>query len=359
MAKWFRTRLREARERLGLSQTEMCAKFGVTQVTISNWENGTSEPRDEQYDKVVGWIEGVEIQPEADPKTTPAEDALGDQSNGSDVGLAQIVDGRGRGPAAKGSIDDDVVLGLVPADGSAVGNLWLIKKLEALGWNADRFWRIRDRLLDAGTLIKGRGRGGSVRRRVTEASDQTTPSPEARLPESEVSLYSPLLVVLQGEWARDMRIAPHQIHFEETARQGKKATGGTWTRPDITAVSVRSFPHLPNKYLDVWTFEAKTVDWLDVTAIFEAAAHASRATRSYALLQVPEKASDRTKEILSRCEREATRLRVGLITFVDPARFGTWETVVDAPRVATDPELLEEFIKTLSDTARRRLSEWK
>ncbi len=148
----------------------------------------------------------------------------------------------------------------------------------------------------------------------------------------------PLLVVLQGEWARDMRIAPHQIHFEGTARQGKKATGGTWTRPDITAVSVRSFPHLPNKYLDMWTFDDKTVDWLDVTAIFEAAAHASRATRSYALLQVPEKASDRTKEILRRCEREATRLRVGLITFVDPARFGTWETVVDAPRVDTDPE---------------------
>jgi len=74
---------------------------------------------------------------------------------------------------------------------------------------------------------KGRGRGGSVRRRVTEAAEQATPLPEPRLRESEVSLYSPLLGVLQGEWARDMRIAPHQIHFEETAKQGKKATGGT------------------------------------------------------------------------------------------------------------------------------------
>jgi hypothetical protein len=28
-----------------------------------------------------------------------------------------------------------------------------------------------------------------------------------------------------------MRIEPDQIHFEITARQGKTATGGTWTRP--------------------------------------------------------------------------------------------------------------------------------
>jgi len=359
MAKWFRTRLREARESLGLSQSDLSAKFGVTQVTISNWENGTSEPRDEQHDRVVGWIDGIGIQPAADVETVAPEEGANGQAIESDVDVAQILDARGRGLASKGSTDDEAVFGLVPADGSAVGNLWLIKKLEALGWNADRFWRVRDRLLDAGTLIKGRGRGGSVRRRVTETADQTTPSPEPRPTESEASLYSPLLKVLQAEWARDMRIAAHQIHFEETAKQGKKATGGTWTRPDITAVSVRSFPHLPNKYLDVWTFEAKTVDYLDVTAIFEAAAHASRATRSYALLQVPEKANERTKDILDRCEREATRLRVGLITFVDPARFGTWETVVDAPRVDTDPELLEQFIATLSDAARRRLSEWK
>jgi hypothetical protein len=334
-------------------------EFGVTQVTISNWENGTSEPRDELYNRVVSWIETVGVPVEAVPQQAVLADDHGDQEGASDLGWVQVADSKSKGPAAKGCIDDDDVLGLVPADGSAVGNLWLIKKLEARGWNADRFWRVRDRLLDAGTLIKGRGRGGSVRRRVTEAAEQATPLPEPRLRESEVSLYSPLLGVLQGEWARDMRIAPHQIHFEETAKQGKKATGGTWTRPDITAVSVRSFPHLPNKYLDVWTFEAKTVDWMDVTAIFEAAAHASRATRSYALLQVPEKANDRTKEILSRCEREATRLRVGLITFVDPSNFGTWETVVDAPRVDTDPELLEQFIATLSDAARRRLSEWK
>jgi hypothetical protein len=97
-----------------------------------------------------------------------------------------------------------------------------------------------------------------------------------------------------------MSIASEHIHFEITARQGKKATGGKWSRPDITAVSIRTFTHLPNKYLDVWTFEVKSVDWLDVTAIFEAAAHGSRATRSYALLQIPEKPDQATQEIIDR-----------------------------------------------------------
>jgi hypothetical protein len=324
-------------------------------MTLWNWENGESEPREEQYAKVVTWIETVEggvdlaASVPAPAREQPNEEPDGTRgSNGSPVPSEGDV-----------SSDEKTLLALIPSDGSAVTNLSLVKKLEARGWKEAKYWRVRDRLLDSGAVIRGRGRGGSVRRRVTEPQEQPSAAKGPRVPVAEVALYAPLMKVLQTDWAREMRIEPHQIHFEETAKQGKKATGGTWTRPDITAVSVRSFPHLPNKYLDIWTFEAKTVDWLDVTAIFEAAAHASRATRSYALIQVPEEPDDRTSEILSRCEREATRLRVGLITFVDPAQFATWETVVEAPRIDTDPELLEQFIATLSDAARKRLSQWK
>lgn len=353
MGKWFRTRIREARERSGLSQGELGQILGISRMTLWNWENGESEPREEQYARVVTWIETVE--------------------GGTDVAVAagkqeQSTEGHDETRGLNGASvlsevdvpsDERTLLALIPSDGSAVTNLSLVKKLEARGWKEAKYWRVRDRLLDSGAVIRGRGRGGSVRRRVAESQEQPSGAKLLRAPVTEVALYAPLMKVLQTEWAREMRIEPHQIHFEETAKQGKKATGGTWTRPDITAVSVRSFPHLPNKYLDIWTFEAKTVDWLDVTAIFEAAAHASRATRSYALLQVPENPDDRTSEILSRCEREATRLRVGLITFVDSAEFSTWETVVEAPRIDTDPELLEQFIATLSDAARKRLSQWK
>ena len=109
----------------------------------------------------------------------------------------------------------------------------------------------------------------------------------------------------------------------------------------------------------MWTFEVKPVEYLDVTAVFEAASHASRATRSYALLQIPKEQEERVEEIVARCERDAARLGVGLITFSDAYDFATWETRVEAPRLDTAPERLEEFIGYLSDTAKKRLAKWK
>lgn len=257
--------------------------------------------------------------------------------------------------------DEDILLGLVPPNGESVGNVSLLRQLEQRGWSEDKFWRVRDHLLDEGLLLRGKGKGGSVRRVVAELSGASLPSPPKVQPKatSELSLYEPLKKVLEADWIREMRIEQDQIHFEITACQGRKATGGTWTRPDISAVSVRTFQHLPNKYLDIWTFEVKTQESLDVTAIFETAAHASRATRSYALLQVPGEPSARDSEVLERCEREADRLRVGLITFTNTSDFATWETRVEAPRIDTNPEALEEFISQLSDEAKRRLARWK
>jgi hypothetical protein len=100
------------------------------------------------------------------------------------------------------------------------------------------------------------------------------------------------------------------------------------------------------------------VDGLDVTAVFEAASHASRATRSYALLQI---SSDKTyeAEAIDRCAREAARLRVGLIVFSSASDFATWETKVEAPRLETAPEALNEFVGYLSDRAKERLAMWK
>jgi hypothetical protein len=248
--------------------------------------------------------------------------------------------------------DAAMLMELVPCDGSFVGNGWLLNQL---GWQEDKYWRVRDRLLASKQLERGRGKGGSVRRPVSNgdqiAAKQPRNSPEAQL-------YEPLLRVLSTEWVREMRIEPEQIHFEITARQGKKLTGGTWTRPDITAVSVRTFQHLPGKYLDVWTFEVKPLEALDITAVFEAASHAGRATRSYALLQVSGAQSYET-EIVDRCAREAARLRVGLILFSSESEFSTWETRVEAPRLETAPEVLDEFVGFLSENAKSRLARWK
>ena len=33
-----------------------------------------------------------------------------------------------------------------------------------LGWNEDRYWKVHSLLVDEGRIVRGRGRGGSVRR---------------------------------------------------------------------------------------------------------------------------------------------------------------------------------------------------
>ena len=60
MGKWFRTRLKDAREKVGLSQVELGEKFHVSQGAVHTWESGSSEPGGDTYDKVLDWIERSE-----------------------------------------------------------------------------------------------------------------------------------------------------------------------------------------------------------------------------------------------------------------------------------------------------------
>jgi transcriptional regulator with XRE-family HTH domain len=89
MAKWFHTRLLDARERAGLSQAELAEKLGVTGASISNWENRSSEPRGDQRDKVFAWIEkqenGSSERHRPEPASPPA-------TAGSDTALRSLRD---------------------------------------------------------------------------------------------------------------------------------------------------------------------------------------------------------------------------------------------------------------------------
>ena len=57
--------------------------------------------------------------------------------------------------------DATVLFAHLPADGSPIGNGSL---REMLGWSQTRYFAARQKLLDSGRVLTGRGRGGSVRR---------------------------------------------------------------------------------------------------------------------------------------------------------------------------------------------------
>ena len=201
-----------------------------------------------------------------------------------------------------------------------------------LGWTEEAYWPIRDRLVDSGLLELGRGRGGSVslvaQVPVELDSSESTNAPAVpvspeRIPESE--LYDPVAEVLRKQWARDLRFRSHVV--EVTARQGRRDTGGTWTRPDIVTAALRLFPHVPGKFFDIITFELKPFDSMDVTAVFEALSHRRAATQAYVWLHVPagEASNADLIALLKRIEEEASRHGAEVIVGADPSDYDTWD----------------------------------
>lgn len=181
---------------------------------------------------------------------------------------------------------ENQLLAKVREKGGHAGNVFLQRQL---GWDDDRYWPIRDRLVDLGKLELGRGKGGSV-------SLVAQPEPSERtetfaIPEpvsfnvSESDLYEPVAKVLRGEWSRDKRFRNSVV--EVTARQGRRDTGGTWTRPDLVVAALRVFAHVPGRFFDLITFELKPLDGIDVTGVFEALSHRRAATQAYLWLHVP------------------------------------------------------------------------
>ncbi len=79
--------------------------------------------------------------------------------------------------------DQNTLLAKVPAIGDTIGNL---KLREALGWTEARYTAARDALVAAGTLLKGQGRGGTVRRQAAQPNAKQAVVSTARVSDSGV-----------------------------------------------------------------------------------------------------------------------------------------------------------------------------
>lgn len=250
--------------------------------------------------------------------------------------------------------------------GGNAGNYAMMKELN-LSENEAEYWRIRNKILDRGDITLGRGKGGSVILVSRPTTGQPTSDPietnegeASDLSEEykrERSLYAPCLATLQNHWTSQNRLFAFEAQV--TALQGRRDTGGVWTRPDITAISLRTFPYWPGKHFDLWTFEIKPRGQFNVLGLFEALSHARSATHSWALYHVDDAFSYDENPDLDRMISEAQRLGIGFITFSDPADFSTWTTHVDSVRQSPDPSLHDELVRLqLSTEIRETLQHW-
>ena len=238
--------------------------------------------------------------------------------------------------------DETVLLSLLPDSGSPASRYFLQRDL---GWDDGRLMEARNRLIDKGLIVAGRGRGGPLRRVTVE------PEPVVSELRTEDELYSPMATVVAERWAVDRRYWKSQVVV--TARQGRRNTGGTWSRPDVVLVGLRRFAHVPGTHLDVVTFEIKPPDYLDVTAVYEALAHRRVANFAYVLASIPNPDSYWDPAIREAAERHG----IGLLVATDASDYATWYEVVRPERSSPDLELLDQFIAVQLPEAHEFLAE--
>ncbi len=154
---------------------------------------------------------------------------------------------------------------------------------------------------------------------------------------------------------------PTQHWVDSSPWQGRRKTGGRWTRPDLSAVTINKYRYVPGTHVDVFTFEVKPMEQLNVLGLYEALGHSRRANFAYVLYHVAPveslapKERERVERELEEILREAARLEVGVATFEDPRESDTWTVHVLPGRHRPEARLLNEFIETLPDSIKRNI----
>lgn len=261
--------------------------------------------------------------------------------------------------------DERRLYALVPADGGTISNP---SAQALLGLPDAEYWKVRDALVDQGRIVRGRGRGGTLRRVINSAAAQATVSVPVSIATGgttvaqveaavrrELDLYEPIAAVLKGDWARDRRASP--LAVEVTALQGRRATGGTWSRPDIVSVEIKTYAFVPGKFLEVISFEVKPADAINVQAVYESLAHRRSATHSYVMLHVPATDAISLVATIEDVRSVARSHGIGVITVGEPDDYNTWEELEEAQRFEPDPDRLDQFIVTqLSDRTKTKIA---
>ena len=228
----------------------------------------------------------------------------------------------------------------------------------ALGWDEEFYWRVQGKLVEQGTIVPGRGKGGSVR--LTAAEHEPDPADcvdqqQSGDRQAERPLYEPIKSGIESKWIQ--RFGFDDVSVEETHSRGSRKTGGTFTRPDITVVGVRRYVFL-SKRLEVITFEIKTRQTIGILGILEAVAHREAAHRSYVMFPTS-RANFETSAEGERIMELAQKYGIGIVLTERPEDVGTWEIAIDSLRHEPDPARLDRFLGDLpNETLKKQIHKW-
>lgn len=250
---------------------------------------------------------------------------------------------------AKPTIEEDKVF-FIDTLKSCNGHSGNARLRNLLNWEDDRYWRTHSILLDEGLIVRGRGQGGSV---AVVTIDPPVSADNAGIVidsqyesrtdiDREISLYEPMKNAIETGWKQERGFDSAVV--EITASQGRRNTGGTWTRPDLAVLAVKSYPYLPGRVFDIITFEVKKSDAVDVLGVFEALSHQQFASLSYVIFYTAGRDFEKDYSDTDRILVLAKLHGVGVIVAADAADPKKWEELVEPRRNIPDPAQANLFI---------------
>jgi hypothetical protein len=246
--------------------------------------------------------------------------------------------------------------------GRSSGNVRLRSELK---WTEERYWRTHSILLDEGSIVRGRGKGGSVTLIQivnAPANEEIAVAPVAGpAPENqgirELDLYEPMKGAIETGWTKERGFDESVV--EITGLPGRRNTGGTWTRPDLAVLAVKAYPYLPGRIFDIITFEAKKADAINVLGVFEALSHQQFASMSYVIFFTAGESFEDDYADTDRILALAKLHGVGVIVATDASDYKQWEELVEPRRSIPDPEQANLFIATcFSEDTKARVVKW-
>jgi hypothetical protein len=240
---------------------------------------------------------------------------------------------------------------------------------QALGWDDLRFWKARDSLVEKGFIMTAQGKGGNFYRRVSFEPQDVTEETQAGI---RPTVLSPRAQTVAAQPAMSAQPAPIHGHFacaiekwilesrysnyfiEALAPSNRQSLG---KRPDVVFVSIETFQYVPNKHLELFSFEVKRTDQWTLEAVFQAAGHARFSNRAYLALQKDLRMGP-PAGLEARIEEECRRLNVGLILFEEPGDYSTFHFKLHPAPHSCSPREMDLMLEDLSAENRGKLVRW-
>lgn len=227
------------------------------------------------------------------------------------------------------SVDAMTVFDCLPGDGSSRGNTTLQRES---GLSDRRYQSANRLLLLTGEVALAQGRGGALRR-AADVDD----GPRTRGVKQESELYEPFKAFLESgvqPLGQTLRLCQVTANGE-----GHRRGRGTWTRPDVVAISVTNWELFPGVDVEIHSYELKPYREAEkLIGVYEASGHQRRAHYSTLVLEWP---PDSERVVPDEIEKECSRLGVGLTLMWG----GDVKSRLVARRNSPAPGELHEFLQ--------------